>query len=260
MFYAVKKGHKIGVFDNWPDAKAATVGFSGPEFKKFKTKEEAEAFLDNRDVWVEQVANDNKEGYLVAFTDGSFDKELNRYSYGVVFILPDGTEQNICGYGSNKEYIESNNVIGEIFGVINAFDWAISNGFEKIKIYHDYEGLSKWLTGEWKTKAKASQMFVELFRLKFEGFIKVDFVKVPGHSNIVYNVKADELAKSALIDRKKVAIRGENWFSIPHFSKDDFDAFAQIIEEADGNISHTVDTRTDKVIYRFDINIKAKVK
>ena len=25
-------------------------------------------------------------------------------------ILPDGTEQDICGYGSNKEYIDSDNV------------------------------------------------------------------------------------------------------------------------------------------------------
>ena len=32
------------------------------------------------------------------------------------------------------EYIDSDNIIGEIFGVINAVDWAISNGYEKIKI------------------------------------------------------------------------------------------------------------------------------
>ena len=42
----------------------------------------------------------------------------------------------------------------KFFGVINAFDWAISNGYEKLKIYHDYEGLSKWITNEWCAKAK----------------------------------------------------------------------------------------------------------
>ena len=67
MYYAVRKGHTTGVFDNWPEAQAATSGFFGPEYKKFKTKEEAEAYLDNRDVWVEQIAEDNKAGYLVAF-------------------------------------------------------------------------------------------------------------------------------------------------------------------------------------------------
>lgn len=254
MYYAVRKGYKTGVFDNWPEAQAATAGFSGPEFKGFKTKEEAEAYLENRDIWVERVTADNKSGYLVAFTDGSYDKDLSRYSYGVVLILPDGTEENICGYGSNKEYLDSNNIIGEIFGVINALDWAISNGYEKLRVYYDYEGISKWLTGEWNAKSKASQMFVALYKGKFEDFIKAEFVKVPGHSNIIYNEKADQLAKSALMNRKKVAVKGENWFSIPYFNKSDFDAFSEIIEEADANISHTVDNKTDKAIYKFKLN------
>lgn len=167
MYYAVRKGHTTGVYDNWAETQSAISGFSGSEYKKFNTKEEAEAYLDNRDVWIEQVAEDNKAGYLVAFTDGSYDKDLSRYSYGVVFILPDGTEKSVCGYGSNEEYLDSNNIIGEIFGVINAFDWAISNGYEKLKIYHDYEGLSKWITGEWSAKAKVSQMFVSLYKAKF---------------------------------------------------------------------------------------------
>lgn len=254
MYYAVRKGHKTGVFDNWPETQAAIAGFSGAEYKKFKTKEEAEAYLDNRDVWVEQVAEDNKKGYLVAFTDGSFDKDLKRYSYGVAFIRPDGTEETVCGYGSNSEYIESNNIIGEIFGVINALDWAISNGYEKIKIYHDYEGLSKWLSGEWSANKKASKMFVNLYKTKFEGFMQIEFVKVPGHSNVLYNEKADQLAKSALMDRKKVAVQGENWFSIPYFNKEDFDAFSQLIEESDENIIHTVDNKADKAVYKFSLN------
>lgn len=254
MYYAVRKGHTTGVFDNWSEAQAATAGFSTPEYKKFKTKEEAEAYLDNRDVWAEQIAKDNKAGYLVAFTDGSYDKKQNRYSYGVVLVLPDGTEESICGYGSNKEYLDSNNIIGETFGVINALDWAISNGYEKLKIYHDYEGLSKWITGQWDAKAKVSKMLVSLYKTKFEDFIQVDFVKVPGHSNVIYNEKADQLAKSALNDGKRVAIHGEHWFSIPYFNKSDFDAFSEIIEEADENITHTVDNKTDKLIYRFRLN------
>lgn len=141
--YAVRKGNKTGIFDNWTDCQSAIKGFSGPEFKSFTTMEEAKAYLEGRDVWVEQVAKDNRDGYLVAFTDGSYDENFKRYSYGVSFIRPDRREENICGFGCNQEYIDSKNIIGEIFGVINALDWAISNEFEKIKIYHDYEGLSK---------------------------------------------------------------------------------------------------------------------
>lgn len=252
--YAVKKGNKIGIFENWSECQAATKGFSGAEFQSFTTREEAEAYLEDRDVWVEQVEKDNAEGYLVAFTDGSFDKDLKRYSYGVQFILPDGSQSDICGYGSNPEYIDSNNVIGEIFGVINALDWAVSNNYEKIKVYHDYEGLSKWISGEWKANSKVGRMYLGLFNAKFKDVLEVLFEKVPGHSNVLYNEKADRLAKSALIDKKKVAVKGDNWFSIPYFKQDDFDAFIEIIEDSDENITHTVVSNPYKIIYKFKLN------
>ena len=109
--YAVKRGNKTGIFENWSECHAAPKGFSGAEFKSFATREEAEAYLEDRDVWVEQVEKENAERYLVAFTDGSCDKDLKRYSYGVQFILPDGSQSDICGYGSNPEYIDSKIVI-----------------------------------------------------------------------------------------------------------------------------------------------------
>ncbi|MBQ0146663.1 MAG: viroplasmin family protein, partial [Lachnospiraceae bacterium] len=252
--YAVKKGHQTGIFDSWTDCQAATKGFSSPEFKSFAAREEAEAYLKDQDVWVEQVAKDNSEGYLVAFTDGSYDKDLKRYSYGVKLIRPDGSEADICGYGSNPEYIDSNNIIGEIFGVINALDWAISNEYEKIKIYHDYEGLSKWISGEWKANSKVAQMYTSLYELKFKDFLEVKFEKVSGHSNVIYNEKADQLAKSALVDRKKVAVQGDNWFSIPYFKQDDFNAFVELIKESDNGVTHTVTSAVGKDIYKFQLN------
>lgn len=253
-YYAVKKGHNTGVFDNWADCQSATKGFSNPVFKSFNSKEEAEAFLQDRDLWKDIVAEEIKNGYLVAFVDGSFNKELKRYSYGVVFILPDGKEIDICGYGNNQEYIDSQNIIGEIFGAINALDWAISNGYDKIKIYHDYEGISKWVSGEWSAKSKVSKMFVNMYRAKFEDAISVEFQKVPGHSNISYNDKADQLAKTALVDLKKIAIKGDHWYTIPYFSQDDFQAFADIIVENDSNISCAIKDYDNKKMYRFSIN------
>lgn len=253
-FYAVKKGNQIGIFECWADCQTAIKGYSSPEFKSFTTKEEAEAYLQNRDIWVEKVEKDNNDGYLVAFTDGSYDKDLKRYSYGVKFIRPDGSEEDICGYGSNQAYIDSNNIIGEIFGVINALDWAISNEFEKIKIYHDYEGLSKWISGEWTANSKVAKMYKSLYELKFKDFLEIRFEKVPGHCNVIYNEKADQLSKSALVDRKKIVVQGDNWFSIPYFKQDDFNAFVELIEESDERITHTLTSDLGKNIYKFKLD------
>ena len=249
--YAVKQGYKTGVFDSWDECQEATKGFSNPEFKSFSSREEAEAYLNDCDVWVERIDEDNKAGYLVAFIDGSYDAALERYSYGVCFIQPDGKEIGICGYGDNPEYIESKNVTGEIFGVINALDWAISNEYEKIKIYHDYEGLSKWISGEWTANSKAAKMYTGLYELKFKDCLYIEYVKVFSHANIIYNEKADQLAKSALHDMKRVAVQGDSWFSIPYFSQEDFAAFVDLILESDGNITYEVTSNMDKDIYKF---------
>lgn len=130
-------------------------------------------------------------------------------------------------------------------------DWAISNGYERIKIYHDYEGLSKWISEEWKANTKVSKMYVNLYKIKFQDVLSVEFFKVPGHSNISYNETADQLAKSALKNRQKIAIKGDNWYSVPHFSKDDFQAFVELIIESDSNISNTKTEYDAKIIYRF---------
>lgn len=41
-FYSVARGRQTGVFTSWPDCQAQVKGFSGPIFKKFNTKFEAE--------------------------------------------------------------------------------------------------------------------------------------------------------------------------------------------------------------------------
>lgn len=256
-FYAVKKGNKTGIFHRWSDCQAATTGFSGPEFKSFNSIKEAEAYLEDRDVWIEKVEKDNSEGYLVAFTAGSYDKILKRYSYGVKIIRPDGSDEDICGYNSKEEYADSNHIAGEIFGVINSLDWAISNEFEKIKIYHDYEGLSKWISGEWDTNSKVGKMYKSLYEVKFKDFLEVIFEQVPSKSNVMYKEKAIQLAKCALIDRKKVAVQGDNWFSIPYFKPDDFNDFVDLIEDSDKCITHEIKSTVGKDIYRFKLNKEA---
>lgn len=43
--YAVRKGHKTGLFETWAECQKATAGYSGAEFRGFTGREEAMAFL-----------------------------------------------------------------------------------------------------------------------------------------------------------------------------------------------------------------------
>ena len=45
MYYAVAKGRTTGIFTTWDEAKREVTGYKGAVFKKFKTLDEAKAFL-----------------------------------------------------------------------------------------------------------------------------------------------------------------------------------------------------------------------
>lgn len=253
-YYAVKTGRTVGVLDSWDTCQKSISGFSGADYKSFNTREEAEAYINNVDVALQNIQADIKQGYVVAFCDGSFDKKKNRYSHGVLIIDSLMQEHEICGSGINTKFISSNNVIGEIFGVIYALDWAVSNGCEKIKIYHDYEGLSKWISGEWKTKSEAAKMFVAIYYKKYADFLKVEFKKVKGHSNNKYNDKADELAKRALSDNARVPIKGDSWFSLQYFGPYELQALLELISDDYAEINIEKSEKVNSTVYKLRLD------
>ena len=207
-FYAVK-GEENKIFTEWSDCQAflsQTKG-SGNKYKSFHTLEEAEAYLQGRDYYAEILANDVSNGYAVAFTDGSFEESVGKYSYGVVAVSPDGKEREFSGRGEVPAFLPTRNIAGEVDGVLTAVKWAFLNGYEKLKIYHDYEGLSAWANGSWGTGSPISVYYVKEFA-KYKGVVDVTFVKVKGHSNHKYNEMVDKLAKEALFEGKIVPLSG----------------------------------------------------
>jgi ribonuclease HI len=252
--YAVKRGRTIGVFDSWTSCNESIKGFSGAEFKSFNTQEEAEAYIKDIDIIFETVQNDIDQGFIVAFCDGGYDEKKDRYSYGVVIIDAAMQEHEICGSSRNEKYISSKNIIGEVLGVINALDWALSNGYEKIKIYHDYEGLSRWISEEWKAESEVAKMYVSIFKNKFAGLLHVEFNKVKGHSNNKYNDKADELATRALNDNARVPVTGDSWFSIPYFKHEELRTIMDLISEYHNDIRINENQKPNSVVYKLELD------
>jgi ribonuclease H-related protein len=250
-YYAVKAGRTIGIFDNYPDCQKSINGFSNPVFKGFKTKAEAEAYLNDIDLYEQQVKRDIDDGFVIAYCDGSFREELNRYSYGVLIIDKDFNEHEIFGSAKNEKFLSSKNIIGEIFGVINSLDWAVSNGAEKIKIYHDYDGISKWISGEWEAKSDAAKMFIGLYNAKFADLLTVEFVWIPGHSHNKYNERADELAERAFNNRVREPIKGDHWFTINQFKEQELMSIIELIHEALPEITEEQSDSANWNRYRF---------
>lgn len=60
-FYAVKKGYKTGIYNDYNSVRKQITGFKNPIFKKFSTIEEAEAFMNSGKKPKQPIINVNKK-------------------------------------------------------------------------------------------------------------------------------------------------------------------------------------------------------
>ncbi|MCR5429615.1 MAG: ribonuclease H family protein [Eubacterium sp.] len=216
-YYAVKVGKVTGVFETWEECEASVKGYPGALYKSFKSEAEAYAYMG----WSgQQLTFDNlhemqgQEGPLsneqapdedmpfsntvkaVAYVDGSFNEETGEFGYGVVMFYK-GEESHMKGASDDADLVDMRNVAGEIQGAEKAMEFAVKNKISNITIYHDYLGISKWCSGEWKANKKGTidyRKFYDQCKKK----VNIIFEKVDAHTGDKYNELADKLAKEAV--------------------------------------------------------------
>jgi len=196
-FYAVRKGKKEGIYETWDECKALVTGFKGAEYKSFTSLDEAKAYMENG----KTDSFTQKDSYAClddnyAFVDGSFNIATGVYGYGG-FLIAKGEKHFLSGSGDDKEMASMRNVSGEILGSVAAVKKAMELGLEEVNIYFDYMGIKAWALGEWKRNKKGTIEYYD-FMQSVKDEIKINFVKVKGHSGVEGNEEADRLAKKAV--------------------------------------------------------------
>ena len=198
-YYAVRVGRSTGVFLTWAECQKQVTGFPGAVFKSFTTIEEAENFVKGIVPQIEESGEQilkAEPGALVAYVDGSYNVSNNQFSYGIV-LLDGEQELKFQQFFIDEELASMRNVAGEIKGAEAAMRYAVEQGFQKLYIYHDYEGIAKWCLGEWKTNKEGTKAYKAYFD-SIRDKLQVVFVKVAAHTGDKYNEMADKLAKEAL--------------------------------------------------------------
>ncbi len=139
--------------------------------------------------------------YVRAFVDGTFYQGMYGGGY-VVFDPEDKIIYQDCGVGKNDpELLAMRNITGEMTAAMRATLW-IDTYVGRGTIVHDYNGLAKWVTGEWQTNKKHTEAYAK-FMKPFYTLDIIEFEWVKGHTNVLGNEIADKLAKQAVIHNQQ---------------------------------------------------------
>lgn len=199
-YYAVKNGKSgDGIYDSWDACKMQVQGAKGVTYKGFPTREEAEAFL-RQEAPVQEVSGEEespeKDGMAVAYVDGSFSSETGEFSCGAVLFYQ-GERVLFSKKYRDPQMADMHNVAGEILGAVAVIHYCLERHIPALEIHHDYEGVGKWATGQWKANKPGTQAYAAQCREAMK-HLKLTFVKVKGHSGNRWNDMADLLARKAL--------------------------------------------------------------
>lgn len=196
-YYAVRSGRTPGIYQTWNECSAQVHGFSNAIFKKFSNYEDAAAFLDENNTLQEDISTSTIGA--IAYVDGSYSPQLHKASYGIVLLYQGGTYE-FCGLvPSQKELLALRNIAGEITAAQRVTEYCLERNIPSLDIYHDYKGISCWVTKEWKAHNPFTKQYSKNMR-EYMNRISIRFFKVKAHSGDVYNNQADKLAKSALYE------------------------------------------------------------
>lgn len=210
--YAVAKGRKPGIYNNWPAAQSQIEGFPGAVFKGFPTIKEAEEWMKNpgfgksasgsKSIKLNEPVNTApKAGEVTIYTDGGSSGNPGPGGYGIVQVY--GKERKEMSGG----FLRTTNNRMELMGVIVALR-NLEHKNIPVSIFTDssyvVNGITKgwansWRKNNWiksdKKPAVNPDLWGELLDLIEP--LKITFNWVKGHAGNPLNERCDELAVAA---------------------------------------------------------------
>ena len=130
---------------------------------------------------------------MVAYIDGSYNKETNTVGAGGVIFL-NGKRKTFSFPSTDERYTSFWNVAGELLAAMHVMKYAVDNGISECSLYYDYMGIEMWATKGWKRNNELTQEY-SAFYDSIKNRVRVYFHKVAAHTGDTYNEMADALAK-----------------------------------------------------------------
>jgi len=233
-FYAVARGRKTGIFNNWSDCNSSIYLYKNPIYRKFSSQLEAEEYLQKASSCTEPSLDHIFDYYV--YTDGACihnGKPNANASIGIYFA--EGDVRNV----SEKVMGKQSNNVAELTAIIKAYS-IIENDIKEGKnicIVTDSEYALKCINNYGKKMANKNWSEdipnKELVKQIYECFFdkkNVQFMHINSHTNntdihSIGNSWADKLANQALSLSPFHKISNEKaikiYLCVPYESKDE---------------------------------------
>ena len=162
--YAVRSGKQTGIFNTWEECQSATKGYSGAEYKSFKSMADAEQYMRGDAPLSVSLPS---VGVLLAFTSKL---KCNVLKFTVTLqskLMTDvvSVETDVSGYPLS--------LVSDILPVVTGLYRAKSLGISEVTVVHRNEGIEAWYTGAWSANTDFTRQYAAVARslglvLKFE--------------------------------------------------------------------------------------------
>lgn len=147
---------------------------------------------------------------ITAYVDGSYMEAFKTdgtpckvYGSGIYALFEGVLDPvRVSTGGNDPSIVFMRNVAGELIAVVsfmNLVKDVCGNDPVDIEIYYDYEGVEKWVTGEWRANKPATQAYRDFMR-DMQKVYSIKFHHVKGHSGVAGNEMADRLARKGCMD------------------------------------------------------------
>lgn len=185
-FYAVKKGKTTGIYTDWETCKVQVNGFSGAQYKSFKTRSEAEAYMNHGAPVV--FTGD----YYTLKADGGCRGNGEKNSTGAVGgIICDGNKK-IASYLGCLSSVTNNEA--EYQSVIEGLLYARDLGIKSLKVMLDSNLIVQQVNGVYSVRAPNLKAYYERVKELMKDFDDVTF----SHIYREHNTEADALCNEAM--------------------------------------------------------------
>ena len=214
--YAIRKGRIIGKVYSWDECLEATKGYPSAEYKSFKSEEEADVYLSGEQI--ESSVNINKpksSDVANIFCSGGYKADC--FAFGIYI---EGATNDYLSCGAFKRadtWVTTGlrSIFGECTSCLAALQLAGSLGYKRVNIYYKYEGIEKWVTGEFKSKNTVSNEYVRVFNSIVKKYgLAYRFFSVKGESGIEGMKIVDKLierSRTQYIEESAESIWGTNY-------------------------------------------------